>query len=377
MRGENIYSSKALGVEQFKSENNGAHVLHPNLNPPFFTLLVLPFATLNYKLAFTIFSFLSVLSGAIALWTIDRELFTNDSKQVLGPALVLYLAYFPTLATVVLGQISIFLLFILTLVWVVSRSGRDKAAGILLGLALAVKLYTGLFLIFYLVRRRWRVVTWYITSFILFNYVSILVFGIETYKYYLETLRNIYWYDAVWNASIMGFSSRIFQNIYGSINESPARIVSLLLSFSLLAVIIWINWQNNKRNSQRLTLQRYDLSFALYLVAMLLISPLGWMYYFPLLLFPLLVNWRIASQFKQSKLAKVAIAAWLLSTIPVLQNSTAGDNIFLTLSTGGIYTYSLLILISALLYQIFTLKKIEEQNEHRIKNQIIQTITTT
>jgi alpha-1,2-mannosyltransferase len=374
MRGENIYSSNALGTEQFKAEIDAAPVLHPNLNPPFFTLLVLPFATLNYNFAFSIFSILSVLSGAIAIWAIHRELFTNDSKPVLRPTLVLYLAYFPTLAAIILGQLSIYLLLILTLVWVHSRQGRDEATGILLGLALAVKLYTGLFLIFFLIRRRWRVVAWYITSFIIFNFVSLLLFRIDTFKNYLETLVSIYWYNAVWNASFLGFSSRIIQNINGTSIESTARVVSLLLSLSLLALILWIAWPDKKRVSEKLALQRYDLCFALYLVAMLLISPLGWMYYFPLLLFPFLIIWRIANQYNQSKLAKVAIAAWLLSTIPVLQNSTVGNNIFLTLIRGGIYSYSLLILISILLYQIISLKKMEAQTDPQIGNKIVQTI---
>jgi hypothetical protein len=109
---------------------------------------------------------------------------------------------------------------------------------------------------------------------------------------------------------------------------------------------------------------------------MLLISPLGWMYYFPLLLLPFLIIWRIANQYKQSKLAKVAIVAWMLSTIPILQNSTAGGNILVILSQGGVYFYSLLILISVLLYQIFILKKEQKRNELQIEKKIIQTINT-
>jgi hypothetical protein len=376
LKGEDIYLNEDPNEERPATRNDTIQVFHPNLNPPFFTLLVLPFGSLNYKFAFSIFSFLSVFSGVIAIWTINRKLFFANSKQVLRPALVLYLAFFPTLAAVVLGQISIYLLLILTIIWVVSRTGRDKTAGLLLGLALAVKLYTGLFLVFFLVRRRWRVVTWYIISFIILNLVSLFVLGINTFKNYLDTLRNIYWYDAVWNASFLGFSSRVFQNIYGSSYESPARMVGLLLSLLLLAAILWVTWSDNKLTTGRLVLQRYDLSFALYLVAMLLISPLGWMYYFPLLLLPFLIIWRIANQCNQIKLAKVTIAAWLLSTIPILQNSTAGENFFVTLSQGGVYSYSLLISSGILLHQILTLKKMDERNTPQFENKTIQTITT-
>ena len=49
---------------------------------------------------------------------------------------------------------------------------------------------------------------------------------------------------------------------------------------------------------------------------MLLVSPLGWIYYYVLLIIPLVVAWNNAIIFRGFRLKATIIIAWLLCTIP-------------------------------------------------------------
>ena len=102
----------------------------------------------------------------------------------------------------------------------------------------------------------------------------------------------------------------------------------------------------------RLSEERYDLWFSLTIVAMLLISPLGWMYYFPCLLIPLAVAWRSSNKTSFKHGYKLLIAfAFLLTTIPQLLIYSADMNDAITCFVwAGFYFYSLLLFSGILIY---------------------------
>ena len=60
-----------------------------------------------------------------------------------------------------------------------------------------------------------------------------------------------------------------------------------------------------------------DLAFSSYIVIMLLVSPLGWIYYFPFLLIPLTAIWKGSHLLGGGgSFRTLAVLAWLLSTMP-------------------------------------------------------------
>ena len=60
----------------------------------------------------------------------------------------------------------------------------------------------------------------------------------------------------------------------------------------------------------------FDLVFSLTIVSMLLISPLGWIYYYVLLIIPFIVAWSAAMYLDEKILKGMVIAAWILCSIP-------------------------------------------------------------
>ena len=319
--------------------------LHPNLNPPFQTLVMAPLGLIGYKQAFWLYSFLSITMGLVALVLISRELAApkHDLPVLLG-YLIVILGYFPSWVTIVFGQFSFILLLLITLGWLAARSGKDKMAGIYLGLAMSLKIFIGLFLIFFLIRRRWRLLSWFILTFIVLSLLPLLIMGIDTYKDYLSILSGITWYAASWNASFMGFFTRIFggsENLPLINRPDVALALTRICSLAFLCGLGWVAWPREPATSP----DQFDLGFSLTIVGMFLLSPLGWMYYFPALIIPAAVAWRLAGRLGPAIRYKLLLAlAWILSTIPNhLISAPEMNTPQLWFTWAGFYFYSLLL----------------------------------
>jgi len=319
--------------------------LHPNLNPPFETLLLAPIGLISYDKAYSIFAIISLSFGLLAAVLISNEvIYAKHDLAALLTIMIIILLYFPTWINIVYGQFALIVLFLITSAWIAVKKGRDALCGLILGLAMSLKLFVGLFLIFFLVRRRWRLLLWFCATFVLLSLLPLLVYGIGTYKNYLTILSQITWYAASWNGSFLGFFSRIFG---GSENvplvDYPA-LARFLTNLCSLAFVFWLTWLAWPR-AQESRPEAFDLGFSLCIVGMLLISPLGWMYYFPVLIIPAAVAWRLARKSNSPlRYHTMIILAWLLGTIPQFLIPSAEMNTpQLWFTWAGFYFYTLLL----------------------------------
>jgi hypothetical protein len=194
-----------------------------------------------------------------------------------------------------------------------------------------------------------------LSIFIICNIISLSIFGLPAYKQHLELLKGSHLYiNASWNASFIAFFSRIFggaENI--PFIEFPVLAYGLACSLSFLLILLLIRtaWPQSREYSP---LIRFDIGYALTIVAMLIISPFGWMYYFPCLIIPLLVLWHASSILKTGKLYKfLIVVAWILSSIPTrLINSeeTLMNLPIVWFVTSGYYFYALIIFCGLLIF---------------------------
>ena len=353
MEGENIYAPVSYDppVEYLNKLSEKAKAtmktLHPNLNSPLYTLFIVPFGTISYRSAFWAWSIFSLFFGLVAVSLMDYCVTSHNHRTPRYVMLwIILLGYYPTLMNIRLGQFGLFLLGFIALIWLTSRKGKYRLAGIILGIAISLKIFVGLFLIFFAARKLWRVVVWATSSFILCNLIGLLIFGPAVYKQYLVMLGLTPLYvNASWNASFTGFFTRIFGGAENTpMVAAPMVAYGLCYSFSLLFVLglIWLALPRHREFSP----DRFNFGFSFTIVAMLLISPFGWMYYFPSLVIPLLVLWRALSARRFSDLYKfMVVIAWVLSSIPtVLVNSeeTALNEPIIWFTSAGYYFYALL-----------------------------------
>ena len=328
--------------------------LHPNLNPPFQTVVMVPLGLLPYGTAFWVWSLLSLaagLAGATVVARIHHPI--RMRAKDMAAAWLLLLLYFPTFATIIYGQFSLVLLLLLAIVWYAARRGTIVSPGFALGLALSLKLFVGLLLILFLVRRRWRALGWTVGTAVACALIALVVAGPGAYRSYFEVMGSVTWYGASWNASFMGFFTRIFG---GSENvpwiNAPGLAHALAYGCSAL-VALGLAWLARRPHDDQRDPAAFDLAFAFGLVAMLLASPLGWMYYFPVLLITATVGWEAARRSGRRSLLLLIPLAWILSTTPhaLIPVSTGEmDNPFNWFTWAGVYFYALLIFAGALLW---------------------------
>jgi len=336
-----------------------AKTVHPNLNSPFHTLCMSLFGLLDFRTAFLIWSCFSMGCGLVAIALFYKSTVGNNISSIsLMNIWLILLIYFPSWVNIRLGQFSFVLLLLIAITWKISKMGKDFAAGMILGIAAGLKIFFGIFLILFIFYRRWRLILWLISTFLACNIISLVIFTLPTFENFVSLLQNMPWYAGTWNASFMGFFTRIFG---GSLNiplfDLPwlARTLSLLLSVALLVWMVRLTRPHSYRSES----DRFDLVFSLALVEMLLISPYGWIYYFPLLIFPMMVAWTVSEKYQFGLLYKILIVfAWALTTIPT-QFIWAADltmnQAMICFTSAGIYFYGLLLLsgiLIGLLHQI-------------------------
>lgn len=291
--------------------------LGANLNPPFFTLISFPLAYLPYAHALFLWTFLSLLAGACAILCLQRKL-DPDSLSLASCLFILigFFCYLPNFVSLQFGQVSLLLLLPLVLAWQAARDKKVLMTGILLGFIASLKPFFGLFLVYFLIHKQWRGLLTFIATLVVCAISASIILNIESYLAYYHACQHITWAASSWNVSLYGILLRL---IGGA--ESNAALFPLpglitfiypLLSILLLLIIIGFLRPTDQIEST----QKTDLDFSMIIVGMLLLSPLGWFYYFPFLSIPVFILWNI------SKKAIYPIALPLcLATLILLSNT--------------------------------------------------------
>lgn len=358
--GQNIYDKiiRPLTPAEVAFMHGTILILSSDLNPPFFILLLLPTAWLSYTQSFLVWSALSLIAtfaGILLALKPYPKLWNNINLRLW--ALVGFLLYFPTYANLRFGQVTSFLLLITAGAWIACHKRKDRTAGILLGIALSIKAFYGLFFIFFLVRRQWRLLFYMCATYVVCAVSAFWVFGTTAYKNYYFILTKILWYSASWNASLLGFLTRMFggdnegnRPIFHIPNVTPILFLAL---FGLLTIyLIWTNWpkQNLKSLSTQVNTDLFDWGFSLTIVLMILLAPLGWVYYFPLLIIPYITILRISDNLSSFNINLTLLSLiLLLSSMP--GNYQRPESVIQTpmiLTWASYYFYALVLLFALL-----------------------------
>lgn len=255
-----------------------------NLNPPVFTLLILPLGLLPVKVATIFWCFLLLAADFLAIKIIYDDFFREYQNPLIYWVLLGgFLASMPAFANLDLGQVGTLTFLGVIWLWRLAKKNADVKAGLLLGFLLSIKYFLGLLWILFLLQRRWKIIGYAIGSFVILNVIGLFIFGKETYFEYLQIMQRVLWYANNWNASLFGFFSRLAAKVINlHFMLAPwAQAAYYFCSALLLLGLIKICYKPFQQQ------QDFDYAFAYSLVAALLICPLGWIYYFPLLLLPI------------------------------------------------------------------------------------------
>lgn len=336
--------------------------LHPNLNPPLwgglFSLLGrFEFATAS--LAWSMASLAALLASvAIAACWGPLQHAGIDRATTIWLGTVIVLAYHPTHANQVLGQLSLLLMPLLFASWVLLRKKRDLSAGALLGLLIALKPFFGLFILALVAANRKKAAVSCLSVFVVCLGISLATWGMEAHFDYLSNLRGVNWTGYNWNASFTGFFSRTLGG-GGSVPiiDAPHASRTLILLTST-GCVAWLCWHLNKATDHTNKENCADEVFSATLPCMLLASPLGWLYYFPWILLTLLVACHRLGHGKNNIVPRALIIMFLIMTgiprslVPPSEIISTGDALW----DGSLCFYGLLAITLALVTKTKTRK---------------------
>lgn len=233
----------------------------PNLNPPTFVLLTAPIMRLPLATALVLWSLLGAVSLAASLWTVARVLTLPAPWAVALPALLL--CSFPARVAWSQGQVTWVLLFPLTMAWAAWRDGRRVVAGAWLAPAIALKPILAL-LPFALGIPTLLAAG---AGSALLTGAAIGITGWQPWADWLAQAQGISWLAKPDNLSVWGVAARL----------ALPRAGAMVLAGAVAGGLLWMAYRAKDAD------RRWWLGG----VFTLALSPLGWAYYLPLWIGPL------------------------------------------------------------------------------------------
>jgi hypothetical protein len=267
----------------------GVHAL--NMNPPSLTAVVFaPLSLVPFRVAQAVWLALSVAAIGGSVRIVRRELGTSMEQTLRVTAFLLLMH--GSLQALALGQLTFpLLLYALTCAWRAFRHGCMAAAGMWLAPAIFIKpplalLALGL-----------PPVTWIIAGAFSAGATAftMALTGLAPWRAWLHAGSQVNWLARPFNLSLWGAVAR-FTSTTARLSDLPSW--SLVLG-GVTAVALWVRAIREPSSDRR---------FMLAGLWSLLLAPLGWGYYLPLLFGPAVASWPPSG---------LAIVAYALTWLPV------------------------------------------------------------
>jgi hypothetical protein len=235
----------------------------PNLNPPQFIVAFAPLTWLPPDVAVQAWLAINVAAAVGAAVIIWRELDLPRSTT----AFMAGIAITGVSTCVEFGfeegqPLGIFAL-LCTVAWSAQRRDDWKLAGCLLGVLVSLKPFMGCFLLVALFRRQWTTIVWSIVAALMSVAAGVAVAGVHSFSRWIEIGRRVSWFKHPLNASIAGLLARA---------DIGWHLWLPLALFFVAATIVVIRKVDN-----------VDTEWLACGVLSILVNPLGWVYYLPLL----------------------------------------------------------------------------------------------
>ena len=239
--------------------------------PPFAALVMLPMAYLPWNAAIVVSVTLTVLASAVVIWRLLDPVARRSGWTrwfALAVALCLAAAYEPMRETVNFGQVNMLLLFLVAvdLLWLLPA--RSRWAGVGIGLATAIKLTPGIFIVYLLVTGRWRAAATSVGTAAVATLVAAGLFPDASREF---------WTEALWNTDRVGelafVSNQSLRGVVARLDpQHPSTIAWLALV--LLTLVVWA-W----RSRAAVAAGDEATGLALTGAVMCLVSPVTWVHH--------------------------------------------------------------------------------------------------
>ncbi|GAA1854579.1 glycosyltransferase 87 family protein [Asanoa iriomotensis] len=235
--------------------------------PPFAAIAMVPMAVVPWALAIVISVGLSLAATyALLRWLVlpiaVRERWTP--WFALAVAFLLMAAFEPYRETITFGQVNLLLIVLVGVDLLVGVAGRRRWAGVGIGLATAIKLTPGVFIVYLLVTRRWR------AALVAAGTATVATLAAAAVD---PAASREFWTAALWDTDRVGslafVSNQSLQGVVARLSpEHPSTLAWLVLVVAAVGVWAW-----------RVRTASVVEGFALTGVLGCLISPVTWVHH--------------------------------------------------------------------------------------------------
>jgi alpha-1,2-mannosyltransferase len=274
--------------------------------PPLLALIFYPL--MSYQLAWWAWAAFSLVCWAASLWLLIRELLRGEfgrqlRQSIWWPVFLAALINFPpVLVHVTWGQLQLPLLLLLTLAWLCLRRERPGAAGVLIGLTIALKLFPLLLLLPLLVQRRWRCIAAALGTAALVLGLSFAVVGWDQTVFYMtKVLPEVSSQKELYDNYSIAISMKLWLSA-----TFPRDLVATGLRLVFLSLVALAALRRPRAA---------DLGLALGVTALFWVPPVVWSHYFVLAYLPL---FDALTRAPRRLLAGVIVAYFLIATASVI-----------------------------------------------------------
>jgi alpha-1,2-mannosyltransferase len=207
--------------------------------PPFAALLLRPFVELPLDATIAIFTGFTVAAIVVTSWWLVAPLARRRGWPVwfaVAIAAALALAAESTRETVTFGQINMLLVVLILADLLIAVPRKSRWAGVGVGLATAIKLFPGIFIVYLLVARRWRMAAMAAATAVAATLLAAAVTPSDSWRFWTHELwvtTRVGRPDYTGNQSFYGLLSRI------TVPDKPARLVWLVLAAAIATYGLW------------------------------------------------------------------------------------------------------------------------------------------
>lgn len=186
-------------------------------------------------------------------------------------------------------QLSAHIALSLTLFWMYLRRGRDVAAGVMLGIALSLKLFPGVLALMLLFGGRFRALVACATVFSLISLVMCSGFGFDAWPQFFAQQPAIAgpWIGSIRNASLQGLILRALVPV--CVMPAPSSQLGSMIATGISVVLLGASWLASRHAlamARRLDPRAIDLPFALFSVLAVFVNAWTWEHYSLLIITP-------------------------------------------------------------------------------------------
>lgn len=259
----------------------------PNLQTPILIILFVPFALLPFSTSIRLFALLLIPLYLSCLWILKTNLKINLPQPQMVFLVGVLLVWYPFVYNLSVVPISLIVVWLLLFAWSMDRRGNHLGAGAVIGIACLIKLFPGLMIFYFLLRRRFKSIVSFCFVILIGGLISLAMVGLEDVVLYVSHVipsdTSSYMISPA-NFSVAGVVSKLFvsSNYISPLYQSPtaATIVQIVLSGFIFFLYIFDLRQLPDN------LWGDDIAYAISPIAMLLLSPVSWQHFFPILLLP-------------------------------------------------------------------------------------------